>query len=136
MPAPSEPPMLLEQIEADILRRTKFGVKMTGGADSLAIECQMDKRGVMNVYVVRRNDQWIMSDLCFTVRAAGFMWQRHADGVREICEKNSVQDNMGELWLYVDSDSTFFSLCSLLCAMLEILACAMEIKANERKDKP
>ena len=133
MAASSEPPMLLELIEQDILRRTKFGVKMTGGPDKLAIECQMDKRGTMTVYVLKRSNQWIMSDLCFTVRAAGFMWQRYPQEVRDILEKNSTQDNMGELWLYIDSDSTFYSLCSLLCSMLEILACAMEIKLKEGK---
>lgn len=112
--------MLLEEIERDIIRYSSFEIVLTGTEKSLKIECDLQSRGKLSVYVERRNTHWTMTDSCATVRRYGWMWNRHPDDIAEICLINTVNDTFGELWMYIDSESVFMSLCCVLCAMLEV----------------
>lgn len=126
------PDVLLEQIERDVIRYSSFKVRLSATSKGTEIECDMDIRGPLRVYVERRDGHWVMSDLCVTVRRYSYMWTRHRQEVEDICQLNSVMDTLGELWLYIDADHVFMSLCSMLCAMIEIETKYREYRKGER----
>lgn len=129
----SAEPILLEQIERDIIQNSRFGVQLVGLVDSVRVECDMAARGSLAVYVQRRHKQWIMTDACYTVRTVGWLWNEHPRDIAEICASNGVQDNLGELWLHVDSDGVNESMCFLLCAMIEIVNRGQQYRPGGKK---
>lgn len=124
--------VLLERIERDIIRYASFKVSMLGMPDSTTLECDMMTRGPLVIKVERRHGFWVMTDRCSTVRQNSWLWSHRPDEVAAICQINGVVDNLGELWLYIDTDQVFMSLCSLLCAMLEIETKVAELRKGER----
>ena len=119
--------MLLEQIEQTIIRDASFPVEMTSVGENLSelrIDCDMQIRGVITVYIRRSigadgERQWKVTDDCTTVRSIANAWNDAYDDIASICIRNSVQELNGELYISIDT-APYTSLCCLLCAIIEI----------------
>lgn len=119
--------MLLEQVEQTIITEASFPVIMLAAGENLGelrLDCDMQIRGTITVYVrrVQTTDgsrAWKVTDDCHTVRSLKHAWSEAYDDIADICIRNSVQENNGELYVLIDT-APYTSLCCLLCAIIEI----------------